>query len=250
MNEHGHRSRGIFVTGTDTGVGKTWVTAGIAGVLHERHYSVGVWKPVQSGVRVGDPEADSYLLKQWSGVEENERQIATYTFQEPVSPVLAAKIEGEEIEVDKLLSAHKKLTDSYNHLLVEGAGGLAVPLRDDFLIIDLAKKLGYPLLIVGRPGLGTVNHTLQTIAYAKQAGLDLIGVVLNGYPMKWLSRSSTDATDLSLQSNPHWIEHFSGVKVIGQLPYMDSKPTREQWLDMIERYVHMDLIIEYLGGEN
>jgi dethiobiotin synthetase len=249
MKELDHRSTGIFITGTDTGVGKTWVTAGIAGVLHERRYSVGVWKPVQSGVHLGDPEADSYLLKQWSGIEEDERRIATYTFPQPVSPALAAELDGREIEVDKLLQAHRELTDSYDPLLVEGAGGLAVPLREDFLIIDLAKKLGYPLLIVGRPGLGTVNHTLQTISYAKQAGLDIIGIILNGYPMEWFSRSSMDAADLSLQSNPYWIEHFSGVKVIGQLPYMDSKPTREQWLNIIEEHVHIDFIIQRLGGE-
>jgi dethiobiotin synthetase len=257
-----HGSKGIFVTGTDTGVGKTWVTAGIAGALIRRGHSLGVWKPAQSGVQLGHPDADSYQLKQWSGADMDEREIATYTLSQPVAPALAAELEGSEIEIPKLLKAHDELSMRFAQLLIEGAGGIAVPLGRDFLIADLAKALGHPIIIVARPNLGTVNHTLLTISYARQMGLEILGVILNGYPQtEWMEREATTSSDsqaivegasasldASLRHNAEWIEKLSGVKVIGKLPRLKYTPTREQWLDIIEKHIHMDVINEHLGG--
>lgn len=280
MGRDNQKSKGIFVTGTDTGVGKTWVTAGLAGALRERGHSVGVWKPVQSGVELGSPEADSFLLKQWSGVRDEESDISEYTFSTPVAPALAASMEGRAIDMDRLLAAHERMAERYDFLFVEGAGGLGVPLTDDTLIVHLAQRLGYPLLIVGRPGLGTVNHTLMTVAYARAHGLEVMGIVLNGYPSGELDANMTDSevdggtaesssvdvsvagirtveaskaesrtVDPSLQTNPLWIGQWTGVKVMGQLPRVESTPTREEWVRVIEKHVQVEDIYMHLKQE-
>lgn len=222
--------RGLFITGTDTGVGKTRVTAGLAAVLHAgvpamEGYSFGkvkVWKPVQTGTSSAEaPDSDSYQLRKEGGLSQPEREIATLTLPDPLAPWMAARRIGETIDYGALLAEGKSRMRHGDFLLVEGAGGLAVPLTERHLVADLAAGLGLPLLIVARPGLGTVNHTLLTVAAAKQFGISIAGIVLNGY-------KNTELAEV--QENVEMIGRFSGTPVVGLLP----------WLEVSEDECHME----------
>lgn len=205
--------RGIFITATDTGVGKTIVTAGLALLLKSQGIRVGVMKPVQSGQLLEDSEGDAAILKRLSGVDDPLEHITPYSFPTPVTPGLAAQIQKQSIDIHVILSQLKKLEKKYDLVLVEGAGGLMVPLGSDWLISDLAKAITYPLLIVARPSLGTINHSVLTVMAARQLGLDPLGIVCNGY------KSNSD--DPSIEDNPRMIESFAHVPVLGKIPWMD-----------------------------
>lgn len=227
--------KGWFVTGTDTGVGKTQVASGLAALAGNKlGIPVGLWKPVQSGVSPGSPNADSFRLKMGSGSLQDESEIVTVSLPEPLAPWMAARRSGAELDFAALVEeGHRRLAKE-SFLIVEGAGGITVPVTSRELMADLAQRLGLPLVIVARPGLGTVNHTLLTVSYARSRGLEISGVILNG---------CRDLEDPSVKENAMMIEHFGGVRVIGVLPWFEH-PTaandrwddwRTQWVERMER---------------
>jgi dethiobiotin synthetase len=224
---------GLFVAGTDTGVGKTVVTAGLALALRARGYSVGLAKPVQSGALAGDPDGDAMVLKRWTGVPEAPAEIAPYAFAEPLAPLVAARLAGRTIELEAVLEHVRRLAGRYDMLLVEGAGGFLVPVGDTWTIADLAAALGLPVLIVARPGLGTVNHTMLTVLAARQLGLDPAGVVLNGHGPH---------VDPSRHTNAALIEQFAEVPVVGRTPWLEGEITTERLLSMVCENVDVDLL--------
>lgn len=224
--------RGIFITATDTGVGKTIVTAGLALYIQSQGIRVGVMKPVQSGHLVDDPEGDAATLKRLSGVEDSLEQITPYSFPTPVTPGLAAQLEGQSIDMQVVLSQLKKLENKYDLVLVEGAGGLMVPMGDNWLISDLAKAIGYPLLIVARPSLGTINHSVLTVMAARQLGLNPVGIICNGY------KANDD--DPSIEKNPSMIEGFAKVPVLGRIPWMNHI-TSELLLQTFKKWISPEL---------
>ncbi|SEG46058.1 dethiobiotin synthase [Paenibacillus sp. UNC499MF] len=171
--------RGIFVTGTDTGTGKTVVTAALAAALRSEGWNVGVWKPVQSGEPLGSGRSDAERLAEGSGVSDPPEEVASFTFSAPLTPWLAAKAEGVHLTMEMLYAGGKRLCSRYDAMLVEGAGGAAVPLTEDALLAEWIAYLRMPVLIVARAGLGTVNHTLLTVSFLRQFGIDILGVVLN-----------------------------------------------------------------------
>ena len=201
--------RGFFVTATDTGVGKTFVTAALAAAFRARGRDVAVFKPVQSGATAEDPSGDAVLL----GAD------CVYAFSAPLAPLVAARAEGRTIELEPILARAGELAREHELLLVEGAGGLLVPLADDLDLADLAAALGLPLIIVARAGLGTVNHTLLTIEAARTRGLDVAGVVLNG------------KSDESTAENAALIEERSGVRVLAQVPRLADPADAAGYLD-------------------
>jgi dethiobiotin synthetase len=237
---------GLFITGTDTGVGKTWVTARLTRALRDRGLDVGVWKPVQSGAARGDPAADSYVLKAVGGVPETEAEICPFSFLPPVAPWIAARAAGRKLSVAQLLAAGQLLFPKHALWLVEGAGGLAVPVSGDELVVHLAARLGFPLLLVARPGLGTVNHVLLSVAYARQHGLEVSGVILNGYdklPEKFLTAGELRDGQVppdSLVTNPACLEHFSGVPVIGRVPRLEARGVETP----IGQYINLEQIVQ------
>lgn len=175
--------RGIFVTGTDTGVGKSLVSAALARFLVRQGIRVGVMKPVESGVSM--PSAlgqDGELLRWAADCDAPIELISPCRLREPLAPSLAAKLDGTVIDIDGLVSDAKQLLERYEFVIIEGAGGLMVPLRDTFMVGDLARRIGLPLLTVCRPGLGTINHTLLTLQAARSWGLEPAGLVVNGMP--------------------------------------------------------------------
>ncbi|MDG0959713.1 dethiobiotin synthase, partial [Bacillus paranthracis] len=162
---------GFFITATDTEVGKTVVAGALAGVFRELGYNIGVYKPLQSGHVASNPEGDAARLKALAGVPTKEDEICPYSIEEPLAPRLAMKRAGRTVTLKDIIHHYNERLKDFNSLLVEGAGGLAVPYTEDALVIDFAKELQLPLIVVARPTLGTVNHTVLTIAYAKAYGL-------------------------------------------------------------------------------
>ncbi len=232
--------RGIFVTGTDTGVGKTIVTAGLAAVLRANGHNAGIWKPVQSGASADSTESDGYQLRRLSGVQAETESIAPYSFSAPLTPVLAAEKEGVTLTMDQIIQAGLPLRQLYSSLLVEGAGGLAVPLTKSEMVIDLVARLEMPLLIVARPGLGTINHTLLTAAYARQRGIPIVGVILNGY------RDHQAALDESLLSNAQMIETYGKVKILGRVPWIEHPMDTDRLRSILTAQVDMEQISHWL----
>jgi dethiobiotin synthetase len=174
--------RGCFVTGTDTGAGKTVVAAAIAAALHASGSRVAACKPVVTGLDepAGAWPADHVLLAAATGVRP--RDVCATTFGPAVSPHLAAELAGEALSLDALAAAARAAAADADLLVVEGVGGLLVPLTPEHDVRDLAVALGLPLVIAARPGLGTINHSLLTLAAARAAGLDVLGVVLTPWP--------------------------------------------------------------------
>jgi dethiobiotin synthetase len=172
---------GIFVTGTGTEVGKTVVAAVLARTLAEEGKRVAVFKPAVTGLEE-EGETDHALLRRASGSSQSDKEIAPYRFQPPASPHLAAALAGEEIDPERLRQAAGAAAASADAIVCEGVGGLLVPLSPTYLVRDLAVDLGYPLVIVASPGLGTINHTLLTLESARSAGLEVTAVVLNPWP--------------------------------------------------------------------
>jgi len=172
---------GVFVTGTGTEVGKTVVAAVIAHTLAEKGKRVAVFKPAVTGLEE-EGETDHALLRRASGSNQSDEEIAPYCYQPPASPHLAASLAGEEIDPERLRQVAREAAAGVDAIVCEGVGGLLVPLSPSYLVRDLAADLGYPLVIVAGPGLGTINHTLLTLESARAAGLEVAAVVLNPWP--------------------------------------------------------------------
>jgi dethiobiotin synthetase len=216
---------GLFVAGTDTGVGKTAVTAGVVLALRGRGYSVGVVKPIQSGALAADPDGDAMLLKRWTGVAESASELAPYSFAAALAPLVAAEVEGREVHLAEVVESVQAVADRYESVIVEGAGGLLVPVGADWTVADLACALGLPVLVVARAGLGTVNHSALTVLALRGLGLEPIGVVLNG------------AEDDSSQRNAELIERLADVPVLGRTPWLEGELTGERLRELIEENV-------------
>ncbi len=207
-------SEGIFITGTDTEVGKTLIAAGLVAALKEQGIDVGVMKPLESGApSFGSAPIprDAVYLREIAGVYDDLDLINPYCFQAPLAPGMAAEKEGVKIDLQRIKVPYDELKDSHQFMVVEGAGGLLVPITQGLLLPDLIKFLDLPLLLVARSSLGTINHTLLTLFYCQQEGLEVKGVIMN--------KSTADA-DPSEESNAQVITQFSGVPVLGSFPYL------------------------------
>jgi len=174
-------AKGIFVTGTGTEVGKTVVAAVIARTLAAEGKRVSVFKPAVTGIEE-EGETDHALLRRASGSQQTDEEIAPYRYDPPASPHLVAALAGEEIDPQRLREAAAAAAADADAIVCEGVGGLLVPLSPTYLVRDLAADLGYPLVIVAAPGLGTINHTLLTVEAALSAGLQVAAIVLNPWP--------------------------------------------------------------------
>lgn len=230
--------RGLFVTATDTGVGKTVLSAALLAAMTAAGERVRAHKPVVTGLgeqsRIGQPETwppDHELLASVAGMTPEE--VSPLRYEPAVSPHLAARLAGERIDPDDLEARARVAGDDDTTLIVEGVGGLLAPLDEGYTVRDLAIALGLPLLIAARPGLGTINHTLLTLQSARAVGLDVRAVVLTPWP---------DQPSEMEQSNRETIARMGGVEVaalgrvrspaVGDLAHAgDTLPWRE-WPQM------------------
>jgi dethiobiotin synthetase len=223
-------AQGIFITGTDTGVGKTIVAATLARLLRIRGVNVGVMKPVTSGCReegVRLVSDDALLLAQAAGIECSS-DVAPYLLCEPLAPSEAAKLDGVRIDFGHIRECYDRMAAAHDVVIVEGAGGLMVPLAGGLLVADLVKELGLPLIVVARPGLGTINHTVLTCYAAQQLGLSVAGVIINNFP---------EQPGLAEKGAPHQIGALCGTAVLGVWPRKERNEQKEivdllaSWLD-------------------
>lgn len=212
--------RGLFVTATDTGVGKSVLSACLLASMRAHGERVGAFKPAVTGLQEPEPvaaggiawPADHELLGQAAGLEP--QKVAPLRFGPAVSPHLAAELAGERIDPDFLLQRARAAGDGRT-LVIEGVGGLLVPLCPDFAVRDLARALGLPLVIAARPGLGTINHTLLSLEAARSVGLRVSAVVLTPWPAR---------PSVLERSNRATIGGLGGVEVHGLAPLPGPEP--------------------------
>lgn len=205
---------GLFVTGTDTGVGKTYVSAGIATALIRRGVDVGVMKPAETGCSMSAGRLvprDAHRLMRSACVKDPLSLVNPYRFRRPLAPAVAGEREGKAIDPLMMINAYRKLSTRHEFMIVEGAGGIMVPLSGKYTYLDLAKKMGLPVLIVARPGLGTINHTLLTISALRGRKIPIAGIVIN--------YAQHVKSGLAEKTNPAVIEKISGIRIVGIIPH-------------------------------
>ncbi len=212
------KTRGIFVTGTDTGVGKTLISGALARTLRNKAIHCGVMKPVESGCRTGQSgliPQDGQYLKQAALSNEPIDQITPIRFKKPLSPY-AAVLSGEapKYAFSHIQKTAQSLLDRHQFLIIEGVGGLLAPLTPEECVIDMIKALQLPVLLVARSGLGTLNHTLLTLRYGESQGLSFIGVILN---------RTTAKADASEKTNLKILSERTPYPIWGPLPNFKTK---------------------------
>lgn len=222
----------IFITGTGTDVGKTIITAGILRYLRQKGIDAVSMKPVQTGAELTGGQLiapDLAVHRAASGFapqDDDLELMAPYLYEPACSPHLAGRLAARYPDVDRIISCAKKLCARHDCVLIEGAGGIMVPLDDSVTMLDLMQQLGCPVILVALRGLGTINHTLLSIEVLRNAGLDLLGVVFN----------ETEAVDQDFirQDNPESVRKFGEVDIVGNVDYLEgfdplSKVTWEQF---------------------
>jgi dethiobiotin synthetase len=197
--------KGVFVIGTDTGVGKTCVCAGLMRVLYGSR-KIAYWKPVQTGTIVGN---DPKEVKELTALPNECFIEPVYRFPEPLAPHMAAKKWGKTIEIDELTAAYHKQEKAGTFLLIEGAGGILTPYSDTTLQIDFMKKTGLPVLVIAQDRVGQVNQTLLTLKALRETDLKLLGVVLTRMRGTF--------------GNAETIAHFGKVEVLAQISDTPNK---------------------------
>ncbi len=199
----------IFVAGTDTAIGKTIVAGGLASALRLKGYRVGVMKPVSCGGR-----EDAEFLMHCAGIREDLDLINPIFLRYPLSPNVAASMEGVKIDLRKITAAFNVLKKKYEVLVVEGCGGLLVPIQDNFFVIDLIPILKTKTVLVSRSGLGAINHSLLSIEALKNRHIKPAGIIFN--------RLQSGNLSLPEKTNPEVVSKISKVPALGLFPYMKS----------------------------
>ena len=221
------KPRGLFVTGTDTDVGKTLVGGAIAQALRRAGRGVEVFKPVASGcrkAREGLVSADAEFLAACAESRRTLREINPVRYASALAPNVAARREDRPVDLDAIFDAYRRLADSGDFVIVEGVGGLLCPITDDFWVVHLARLMGLPLVVVARSGLGTINHTLLTLHAARGAGLHVAGVVVNRYPprlrqmVQGVEYPACPDADVAILTNPQQIAERGKVRVLALVP--------------------------------
>ena len=206
-------NRGLFITGTDTGVGKTVVTAAMAAYLHQREVNVGVMKPVATGCvrrREGLVSEDGEFLAKAADAPESLDEITPVRFAEALAPTVAAARAGGEVDLAPVWAAWRRMRAAHEVMLVEGIGGLLCPVTRKMSVAEIAQRLALPLVIVARPNLGTINHTALTVEAARSRGLVVAGIVINRY--------NRDTEDVAQLTAPDEIQRATGVPVLCLVP--------------------------------
>ena len=201
---------GLFITGTDTGVGKTFVTRGIASTLRAQGRRVGVLKPVETGCGgLTRRPADALALRAAAGSTLSIDRVCPYRLDAPLAPDVAARLENVRIDPAAIVAAFRAVERDHDVTLVEGAGGLLVPIRDRYSMANLARDLDLPLLVVVDSKLGAINHTLLTLEAAAARGLSVRGYVLN----------HASATDEAAATNASVLARCTDARCLGEIPW-------------------------------
>ncbi len=209
-------NRGIFITGTDTEVGKTVVAAGLAMVLKSRGIKVGVMKPVATGCEGSGKRLVSHdAVYLWEAAQNEYPALTSPSrFRNPLAPHVAATLEKKEVDIKHINEAYRELQKHYDFIIVEGIGGMLVPFQKGYYVANLIREFQLPVVIVSKIGLGTINHTLLTLDAALIRGFDVRGIIFNRVPK----------TNYSLAeiTNPKVVHELTGIPILGSLPEMDN----------------------------
>jgi dethiobiotin synthetase len=217
-----NKAKGLFITGTDTGVGKTLITGGIAQILRKQGLKVGVFKPVATGCRIEMNELisrDAEFLRMCAELDEPMTVIMPAAYEIPAAPIVCVRKEKRPIDFEQIAAMYNYLAKTCDVVLVEGIGGALVPLDEHTMIIDLAARMNLPTVIVAREKLGTINHTLMTIQAVRHAGLHVAGVVINGhiYP----------SAGIAEQTAPKIIAELGDTKILATVGQDDSSSVED-----------------------
>jgi dethiobiotin synthetase len=213
---------GLLITGTDTGVGKTFFACALSAVLSAMGKRVGVMKPVETGCELGDGQlvpADALRLRHFSGSPLPLELVCPYRFAPPLAPAVAAEMAGVKIEQQRLIVSYERIRARHDITLVEGAGGLLVPLTERYTFADLARDLGIPLLVVVGSKLGAINHALLTLHCASSLGLSVLGYILN-HP--------NPTRDLAAETNRRALAGLTDTPCLGSLPFFPPSGDESQ----------------------
>lgn len=207
----------FFVTGTDTGIGKTIVTAGLARSLKKRGSDVGVMKPVTSGAKTHGKSLiseDAEYLRAAAESDDPRGLVSPVLIEPPLAPFTAAVTAGMKVDVGKMLAACTALKVKHDLLFIEGIGGLMVPIKPDYSVANLAADMEAMLIVVARPNLGTINHTAMTIQCARAAGLQVVGVIFN-----YCENYKQGVPELT---NADVIQQICDVPILGTIPHLKN----------------------------
>lgn len=233
------KSKGIFVTATDTSVGKTTIAAGLIGYLKRQGFDIGVMKPVASGAMECDSgrliSQDAEMLVKFSGAADPWEWINPYCLSTAVTPALAAKIEGMTIDLDVIREDFIKLSSKHDFVVVEGAGGVMSPLFEQLVMLDLITLLELPTLIVARSALGTINHTLMTYQCLTMRNVDVLGFMLNRFPR---------SPNLAESTNAELISRVGGIDFLGSIPEMGDFFGQTELVDVFSASIHRDKLLD------
>ena len=205
---------GIFITGTDTEIGKTVIAGGLAAALKAAGVDVGVMKPIASGgvehkgCLVSE---DAIFLKHAAQVDDALDLINPICLRHPLAPSVAAEIEGVSIDLRQIDEAFAQLCQTHEFIVVEGVGGIAVPICEEMLVADMAQRFQLPLLVVARPNLGTINHTVLTVEFARSYNLEICGIVSNA--------SQEGSKGLAEKTNPKELTRLTNLPILGTVPF-------------------------------
>jgi len=235
--------QGIFITGTDTGVGKTIVAAGLAAEFQKRGLDVGVMKPIQTGCRFRRGKliaSDARFLLDAVGIDDPMDWVCPYRLKTPAAPLVAAERERQTIDLGRIREAYKNLTSRHRFVVVEGIGGLLTPITPTVSALDLALLLTLPLVVVASTRLGTLNHTLLTVQWARQAGATVLGIIFN--------RSRPSSQSLAERTNPQIISRLCPIPVLGTIPFMAGVSVEKGRLGRVRALAHyLNEGLDHLG---
>ncbi|MDA8077312.1 MAG: dethiobiotin synthase [Nitrospiraceae bacterium] len=209
--------KGFFITGTDTGVGKTIMAGAVIKAVNYMGLKAGAMKPIESGCgREGDVliPFDGMFLKQMAHMDDPITLVTPCCLESPLAPISAAEADMTEISLYEIRRSFDKLSEKYEVMIVEGVGGLMVPIKRDYYVVGLARDLGLPLIVVARPGLGTINHIMLTLSCARKEGLTVAGIILN--------YSAPPEQSPAEQTNPKLLAQICPAPVIGIFPYLKN----------------------------
>lgn len=228
------KHKGLFVTGTDTGVGKTLIAGAIANILRQAGEKVGVFKPVATGCRherEGLVSGDAEFLAYCADSEFSLEKINPVTFGTPAAPFACERLENKKVDLEKIIAAYNFICSETDCIIVEGIGGIRVPITDGLDVLTVAKAFGLPVIIVARPNLGTINHTLLTIDAVKSVNLPLAGIIISGY--------DESKADYAEQTGPPVISEVGETQILAIVPY--------DYQTNIEKGVIGDIVLDSLS---
>lgn len=235
-------AKGIFITGTDTDIGKTVITAGLVYLLRSHKYNATYFKAALSGAIEEDGElipGDTRLVSKVAGLTEDFEKITPYIYKTAVSPHIAAHIENKPIDLGKVMKQYDYVKQKYDYIVAEGSGGIVCPLIHEkdrlYLLEDLIKDLNMNTILVAGAGLGTINHTVLTVRYIKSIGIKVKGIIINGYE-----------DNIMCNDNIKMIKKLTKVPILGVVNKIKDMKDEMESIDDIRKAIEESVKVDDL----